>query len=169
MLVTRLDAFEFIFGGVQHARIGDTCPDRQFWILAPSCTPSRCPNSLVSCSLTVIYFITKIYLVEVEKAAEVIRTIGKGRKIVHVDALEDTIVYSGVTNTEFVSITLVINHVSHILTPKSRPKKLLDEHCWTLVSQHVYWYKLAHAIRKDDTGNFFISLSMVKDECQSYI
>jgi formamidopyrimidine-DNA glycosylase len=39
----------------------------------------------------------------VEKAAEVIRTIGKGRKITHVDALEDTIVYSGTTNTEFVS------------------------------------------------------------------
>ena len=42
---------------------------------------------------------------EVERAAALIRSIALGKRIVDVDSVQDDIVYSGITHTEFVRIT----------------------------------------------------------------
>lgn len=40
---------------------------------------------------------------EVERAAALLRTLSKGKKITKVEAVEDAIVFSGTTHTEFVN------------------------------------------------------------------
>lgn len=42
---------------------------------------------------------------EVERAAALIRSIALGKRIVDVDSVQDDIVYSGITHTEFVRVT----------------------------------------------------------------
>ena len=41
--------------------------------------------------------------VEVERAAALLRSVAEGHKIVNVESVEDTIVFSGTTHTEFAS------------------------------------------------------------------
>lgn len=44
-----------------------------------------------------------IVVLEVERAANLVRKVALGKKIVRVDVLEDNIVFSGVSHDEFVS------------------------------------------------------------------
>ena len=45
-------------------------------------------------------------VLEVERAASLVRTVALGKTITKVDTTEDTIVYSGITREEFVCIFL---------------------------------------------------------------
>ena len=62
------------------------------------------PGKWLCGSICLARLIHIIACVEVERAAALLRSIAKGRQIARAEAVEDTIVFSGTTHADFVTI-----------------------------------------------------------------